>query len=205
MSIPHKHCTKGCAHLQASRWSPDRSQQNRGYWPGYTGMQTHEVIGSSKTHFPSKLWRLGKAIKLPRKSKRKSQKISNKVKSNTSLFYKLFLSKDKAYIETYKKYSLGKKKTTENYDVSAALIYLHHWRIALCSVLSVNTNSSLKCNHSYIINVFVNHSFPLLGNVCILVSAPMCFCGSPSHCRCLFLSKFLSSISLAVWLCPPGL
>lgn len=48
-----------------------------------------------------------------------------------------FLSKDKAYIETYKKYSLG-KKATENYEVSAALIYLYPCRIALCSVPSGN-------------------------------------------------------------------
>lgn len=93
---------------------------------------------SSKTHFPLKLSRPGKATKLPRKSKRRTQKISNKDKSNTSLFYKFFLSKDRAYIETYKKYSLG-KKATENYKVSAALIYLHPCRIALCSVLSPNT------------------------------------------------------------------
>lgn len=41
-------------------------------------------MGSSKTHFPSKLLRLGKATKLPRKSKKKTQKISNKDKSNTT-------------------------------------------------------------------------------------------------------------------------
>lgn len=101
-------------------------------------MQTHKIMGSSKIHFPSKLPRLGKATKLPRESERRTQKISNKDKSNTSLFYKLFQSKDKAYLETYKKYSLG-KKATENYKVSAALIYLYPCRIALCSVLSVNT------------------------------------------------------------------
>lgn len=161
-------------------------------------------MGSSKTHFPSKLSRLGKAIKLSRKSKRKSQKISNKVKSNTSLFYKLFLSKDKAYIETYKKYSLGKKKYRKLQSISCFNLSLS---LKNCTVLSpvCKHQHFPQCNHSYITNVFVNHSFPLLGNVCTLASAPMCFCGSPSHCRCLFLSKFLSSISLAVWLCPPGL
>lgn len=138
MSIPHKHCTKSSAHLQASRQNPDRSQQNRGYLPGYTGMQTHKVMVSSKRHFPSKLSRLRKATKLQRKIKRRTQKISNKDKSNTNLFYKLLLVKHKAYVETYKKYSLG-KKATENYKVSAALIYLYPCRIALCSVLSVNT------------------------------------------------------------------
>lgn len=70
----------------------------------------YRVTGSSRTCFPPELLRLRKTTKLSRKSKIWTQKISNKDKSNTSLFYKyFFFVKRQTFIETYKKYSSEKQ------------------------------------------------------------------------------------------------
>lgn len=98
----------------------------------------------------------------------------------------------------YKKYSLEKKWSYGKLQtISCFNLIWTLQKIALCSVLSVNPPRFPQCNqsNSLFVNAFVNRSYLLLGSAGILASAPMCFCGSPSRCRCLFLLEFLSSIS----------
>lgn len=147
---------------------------------------------------PSKSLTLGKSTKLPKKSKIRTQRISNKDKSKPSLFYKYFFPCQKTkHCKNIQEISLGKKNPTKLWKITK--YHLLWFNLQNCAVFSSETHhsslSAITLIPSCYVNAIVNHSCLLLGSVCILASAPMCFCGSPSHCRCLFLLKFLSSIS----------
>ena len=135
-SIPPKHCTKGCAFLQPSRQSPDRSRRKGGINLLLLECETTNLGVPLGRVFLQCHWGLEKPQSYQKKVRSELKRFL--IQTNPIQVYSrntFFLSKDKTLIERYKKYSLEKK--------------MKLWKITKYQLLWFNLNlAELHCAQS---------------------------------------------------------